>query len=49
MMVPEVGAVGTALTVILYVAVAAAQGSPRGLLVVTVMVTVLPASAASGV
>jgi hypothetical protein len=41
--------VGTALTVSEYVAVAAAHGAPRGLLVVTVMATTVPASPAPGV
>ena len=48
-MAPTVGGVGVALTVRVYVAVAAAQGSPRGLLVITVIVTVFPASPAAGV
>lgn len=47
--VPGTGAAGRALTVSVNVAEAAAQGVPRGLLVVTVMITVLPASAAVGV
>ena len=41
--------VGTALTVSVYVAVAAAQGAPSGLFVETVIVTVVPASPAAGV
>jgi hypothetical protein len=49
MNVPAVGAAGMALTVKIYVAVAAVQGAPAGLLVVTVIVTVLPASPAAGV
>ena len=40
---------GMALTVKRYVAVAASQGEPRGLFVVTVIVTVVPISAAAGV
>lgn len=47
--VPTEGGEGVELTVKVYVAVAAAQGAPRGLLVVTVMVTMLPASPAEGV
>ena len=47
--VPGTGAAGRAFTVRVYVADAAAQGVPRGLLVVTVITTVLPASAAVGV
>jgi hypothetical protein len=47
--VPIAGADGTAFTVNVYVAVAAVHGVPNGLLVVTVMVTTLPASAAIGV
>ena len=43
------GAAGTAFTIKVYVAVAAAQGDPRGLSVVMVMSTVLPASPAAGV
>ncbi len=47
--VPGTGAAGLAFTVSVYVADAAAQGEPSGLFVVTVMTTVLPASAAVGV
>jgi len=47
--VPTVGAAGAALTVKVYVAVAAAHGAPNGLLVVTVINTILPASPAAGV
>ena len=47
--VPGTGATGLAFTVKVYVAEAAAQGTPRGLFVVTVITTVLPASAAVGV
>jgi hypothetical protein len=47
--VPTEGADGVALTVRVYVAIAAEQGAPSGLLVVTVMVTILPASPAAGV
>lgn len=47
--VPTTGAVGIAFTVSVYVAVAGEQGEPSGLSVVTVIVTVLPASAAAGV
>ena len=47
--VPTSGADGVALTVNVYVEKAAAQGAPSGLSVVTVIVTVLPASAATGV
>lgn len=48
-MVPAIGAAGVALTVKVYVAKASAHGAPSGLSVVTVIVTVLPASAAPGV
>ena len=48
-LVPTVGAAGVAFTVRVYVAVASAQGAPRGLLVVTVIITVFPASPAAGV
>ena len=44
-----VGVAGNAFTAKLYVAVAAVQGAPFGLLVVTVIVTVFPASPAPGV
>ena len=47
--VPGTGAVGLAFTVREYVAVAAAHGVPRGLFVVTVITTTLPASPATGV
>ena len=47
--VPTTGAVGKAFTVKVYVATAAAQGAPNGLLVVTVIITVLPPSATAGV
>jgi hypothetical protein len=47
--VPTEGAAGIALTVSEYSAVAALQGTPSGLLVVTVIVTILPASPAAGV
>jgi hypothetical protein len=43
------GADGTAFTNKVYVASAAAQGAPKGLSVVTVIVTVLPASPVAGV
>ena len=43
------GVAGVAFTVKLYVAVAATHGLPFGLFVVTVIVTVLPASPAAGV
>ena len=43
------GAAGTAFTDKVYVALAAAHGAPNGLSVVTVTVTVLPASPAAGV
>lgn len=46
---PITGAVGIAFTVRANVATAARQGVPRGLLVVTVIVTILPASPAAGV
>ena len=49
LIVPSAGAVGTAFTINVQVAVAAAQGGPAGLFVVTVMVTVFPASAIAGV
>jgi hypothetical protein len=47
--VPTTGTDGLAFTVSVNVAVAAAHGNPDGLLVVTVMITVLPASPAAGV
>jgi hypothetical protein len=47
--VPTTGAVGKAFTVKVNVATAAAQGDPCGLLVVTVIITVLPPSAIAGV
>jgi hypothetical protein len=47
--VPITGACGRATTLNEKVAVAASQGNPRGLLVVTVIVTVLPASPVAGV
>jgi hypothetical protein len=46
---PTAGAAGTGLTVKVYVAEAAVQGAPSGLFVVTVIITVLPASEAAGV
>ena len=46
---PTRGAAGLAVTLIAYVAVAAVHGAPSGLLVVTVIITVLFASAATGV
>ena len=46
---PTNGAEGIATTVSENVAVAEAHGRPRGLLVVTVMITVLPRSPANGV
>ena len=49
MVVPTAGAAGLAFTLKVYVAVAAVQGAPNGLLVVTVMITVLPASSGTGV
>jgi hypothetical protein len=42
--VPNFGAVGMAFTVSVKVAVAAVHGSPEGLLVVTVIITVFPIS-----
>jgi hypothetical protein len=45
---PTSGAEGPALTLNVYTAVAAAHGMPRGLMVVTVMITVCPASPAAG-
>jgi hypothetical protein len=48
-MVPIAGGEGKAFTLREYVAVAAAQGVPSGLFVVTVIITVLPASPAAGV
>jgi hypothetical protein len=47
--VPMTGAAGIGLTVSANVATAARHGDPSGLLVVTVMVTILPASLAAGV
>ena len=47
--VPTKGADGIAVTVRAYVAVAAIHGEPSGLFVVTVIVTVLFASDATGV
>lgn len=47
--VPGTGATGFAFTVSEYVAVAGAHGEPRGLFVVTVTTTTLPASPATGV
>ena len=46
---PTAGAAGTGLTVNVYVAEASVQGVPCGLFVVTVMITVLPASETAGV
>jgi hypothetical protein len=46
---PTKGAEGMLLTVNKYIADAVAHGDPRGLSVVTVIVTILPASAAAGV
>jgi hypothetical protein len=43
------GAAGTVFTDKVYVVLAAAQGAPSGLSVVTVIFTVLPASPAAGV
>jgi hypothetical protein len=48
-MVPTVGAAGTEFTFNVNVATAAAHGVPRGLFVVTVIITFLPASVALGV
>ena len=45
---PGTGGPGIALTVKVYVAVAAEQGDPSGLSVVTLISITLPASAASG-
>jgi hypothetical protein len=47
--VPIAGAAAIALTVKAYVPTAAEQGDPKGLLVVTVIVTILPPSAITGV
>ena len=47
--VPTTGGAGVAFTLNVYVAVAGVQGSPSGLLVVTVMLTILSASPAAGV
>jgi hypothetical protein len=47
--VPVAGAAGMAFTVKLYVVTAAVHGDPTGLLVVTVIITVLPASPDAGV
>ena len=44
-----VGDEGTAFTVNVYVATAAAHGLPNGLSVVTVIITVLPPSPAAGI
>ena len=49
MITPTPGADGLAFTVSVKVAVAVAHGMPDGLLVVTVMITVLPASPDAGV
>ena len=46
---PTAGTDGLPFTVRVYVAVADAHGKPNGLLVVTVMIIVLPASAGAGV
>lgn len=48
-LVPTVGADGMEFTVRVYVAEAAVHGDPKGLLVVTVMITVFPASPEAGV
>jgi hypothetical protein len=40
---------GTVFTARVYVSVAGAQGAPKGLLVIIVMITVLPMSPAAGV
>jgi hypothetical protein len=48
-MAPNVGAGGMAFTLNVYVDIAAGHGAPEGLLVVTVIITVLPASPAAGV
>lgn len=48
-MVPTTGGAGVAFTLKVYVAVAGVQGAPRGLFVVTVMITSLSASPAAGV
>jgi hypothetical protein len=47
-MIPVLGGTGTAFTVNVYEATAAAHGVPCGLLVVTVIVTDLPASSTAG-
>lgn len=47
--VPTVGAAGRGFTIRVNCATAAAQGTPRGLFVVAVIITVLPASPAAGV
>ena len=49
MIVPIAGGNGKAFTLSVYVALAAAQGVPRGLLVVTVIIIVFPASPDAGV
>jgi hypothetical protein len=48
-MIPIDGVAGTAFTTNVYVATAAEHGDPDGLFVVKVIITVLPASPASGV
>jgi hypothetical protein len=48
-MLPTDGGEGLGLTVRVYVAMALVQGTPRGLSDVIVMVTILPASAGTGV
>ncbi len=48
-MVPTAGAEGISFTVSVYKEVAAAHGAPSGLFVVTVIITIFPASAATGV
>ena len=45
---PTTGAEGLSCTINVYVANAAAHGGPKGLLVVTVIVTIFPASLAAG-
>ena len=47
-MAPGIGGAGTGLTVSVYTASAASQGSPSGLFVVIVIITVLPISDAAG-
>jgi hypothetical protein len=47
-MIPVLGVIGMAFTVNVYVATASAHGDFRGLLVVTVIITVLPISCTAG-